>query len=90
MGETKSVDKCGKPSRKRTSIWTEYMDEQRLGASEALVSAGLPRQRWQKTHGNGAAGARTRDDRRFTRDELYSIPAELRNEIADCASRRVI
>ena len=75
------VDYCkyGKPYRKRTAIWTntEWEPEQPLCKHDCAVSSG------SKHTGRAQQAPSSDTDVRYSRDELYSIPAALCDEIAD-------
>ena len=75
------VDYCkyGKPYRKRTAIWTntEWEPEQPLCKHDCPVSSG------SKHTGRAQQAPSSATDVRYSRDELYSIPAALCDEIAD-------
>ena len=80
------VDYCkyGKPYRKRTSIWTDsgWVPQRPLCTHDCPASLGTRHTaRAQRVPIGGAP--------RFSRDELYSIPAELCDEIAEYASGRL-
>ena len=82
------VDYCkyGKPYRKRTSIWTNSG----WVPQRPLCRHGCPATSGKRHTASAQQGSNSRggSDRRFTRDELYSIPPELCNEIAAFASSR--
>ena len=75
------VDYCkyGKPYRKRTAIWTntEWEPEQPLCKHDCAVSSG------SKHTGRAQQAPSSDTDVRYSRDELYSIPSALCDEIAD-------
>ena len=75
------VDYCkyGKPYRKRTAIWTntEWEPEQPLCKHDCPVSSG------SKHTGRAQQAPSSATDVRYSRDELYSIPAALCDEIGD-------
>ena len=75
------VDYCkyGKPYRKRTAIWTntEWEPGQPLCKHDCPVSSG------SKHTGRAQQAPSSATDVRYSRDELYSIPAALCDEIAD-------
>ena len=75
------VDYCkyGKPYRKRTAIWTNtvWEPEQPLCKHDCAVSSG------SKHTGRAQQAPSSATDVRYSRDELYSIPAALCDEIAD-------
>ena len=82
------VDYCkyGKPYRKRTSIWTNsgWVPQRPLCRHDCPAASGK-RHLASAQQGNSSRGG---SDRRFTREELYSIPPELCSEIAAFASSR--
>ena len=75
------VDYCkyGKPYRKRTAIWTntEWEPAQPLCKHDCPVSSG------SKHNARAQQGTSSATDVRYSRDELYSIPPALCDEIAD-------
>ena len=77
----KVVDYCkyGKPYRKRTAIWTNtyWEPEERLCKHDCPVSSGSR----HLSRAQQAPSSTT--DVRYSRDELYSIPPALCDEIAD-------
>jgi hypothetical protein len=78
------VDYCkyGKPYRKRTAIWTntDWEPRQPLCKHDCPVSSG------SKHTGRAQQGTSSATDVRYSRDELYSIPPALCDEIADYTS----
>ena len=83
------VDYCryGKPYRKRTSIWTNsgWVPQRPLCRHDCAATIG---KRHAATAQQGNKTQDGRADTRFTRDELYSIPPELCDEIAAFALSR--
>ena len=83
------VDYCryGKPYRKRTSIWTNtsWIPNRPLCRHDCAATVG---KRHAATARQGNNTQEGRADRRFTRDELYSIPPELCGEFAAFAVSR--
>ena len=77
----KVVDYCkyGKPYRKRTAIWTltRWEPGQPLCRHDCPVSSG------SRHTARAQQGTSSATDVRYSRDELYSIPAALCDEIAD-------
>jgi hypothetical protein len=75
------VDYCkyGKPYRKRTAIWTDtnWKPERPLCKHDCPVSSG------SKHIARAQQGTSSSTDVRYSRDELYSIPPALCDEIAD-------
>ena len=75
------VDYCkyGKPYRKRTAIWTntEWEPEQPLCKHDCPVSSG------SRHTARAQQAPSSATDVRYSRDELYSIPPTLCDEIAD-------
>ena len=80
------VDYCkyGKPYRKRTAIWTNtYWEPARsLCKHDCPVSSG------SRHTARAQQGTSSATDVRYSRDELYSIPPALCDEIADYATSR--
>ena len=74
------VDYCkyGKPYRKRTSIWTNtgWEPQRPLCRHDCLASDGA------KHTASAQQGPASNTDSRYSRNELYSIPASLCEEIA--------
>ena len=75
------VDYCkyGKPYRKRTAIWTntDWEPRQPLCKHDCLASSG------SKHTARAQQAPSSATDVRYSRDELYSIPPALCDEIAD-------
>ena len=75
------VDYCkyGKPYRKRTAIWTntEWEPEQPLCKHDCPVSSG------SRHTARAQQAPSSTTDVRYSRDELYTIPPALCDEIAD-------
>ena len=75
------VDYCkyGKPYRKRTAIWTNsfWEPEQPLCKHDCSASSG------SKHTARAQQAPSSTTDVRYSRDELYSIPPALCDEIAD-------
>ena len=71
--------KCGKPYRKRTAIWTNtgWKPRQPLCKHDCLASSG------SKHTARAQQAPSSATDVRYSRDELYSIPPALCDEIAD-------
>ncbi len=82
----KVVDYCkyGKPYRKRTAIWTNtyWEPELSLCKHDCPVSSGSRHTARAQQVPSSATGVR------YSRDELYSIPPALCDEIADYATSR--
>ena len=80
------VDYCkyGKPYRKRTAIWTNtyWKPQQPLCKHDCPVSSG------SRHTARAQQGTSSATDVRYSRDELYSIPPALCDEIADYATSR--
>jgi hypothetical protein len=80
----KVVDYCkyGKPYRKRTAIWTltRWEPGQPLCRHDCPVSSG------SRHTARAQQGTSSATDVRYSRDELYSIPPALCDEIADYTS----
>jgi hypothetical protein len=80
------VDYCkyGKPYRKRTAIWTrtDWIPQQALCKYDCLASSG------SKHTASAQQAPSSSTDVRYSRNELYSIPPALCDEIADYVSRR--
>ena len=83
------VDYCryGKPYRKRTSIFNNcgWVPQRPLCRHDCPATIGKRHVATAQLGNNTQEG---RIDRRFTRDELYSIPPELCDEIAAFALSR--
>ena len=81
----KVVDYCkyGKPYRKRTAIWTNTFWEpgERLCKHDCPVSIG------SKHTASAQQAPSSSTDTRYSRDELYSIPSTLCDEIASYVNR---
>ena len=75
------VDYCkyGKPYRKRTSIWTNtgWEPQQPLCKHDCSASSG------SRHNSSAQQGPASNTDVRYSRNELYSIPPALCDEIAD-------
>ena len=84
----KVVDYCkyGKPYRKRTAIWTNtyWKPQQPLCKHDCPVSSG------SRHTARAQQGTSSATDVRYSRDELYSIPPALCDEIADYATSRYL
>ena len=80
----KVVDYCkyGKPYRKRTAIWTNTDWEPR----QPLCKHDCPASSGSKHTARAQQAPSSATDVRYSRDELYSIPPALCDEIADYAS----
>ena len=75
------VDYCkyGKPYRKRTAIWTNSFWE----PEQPLCKHDCPASNVSKHTARAQQGTSSTTDVRYSRDELYSIPPALCDEIAD-------
>ena len=80
------VDYCkyGKPYRKRTAIWTNtyWKPQQPLCKHDCSASSG------SRHTSSAQQGLASSADVRYSRDELYTIPPALCDEIADHATSR--